>query len=96
MDKKTAQKHIRKAARGGEVIFAGTERVDALGTRVDEFLRRALDVESAWVSDHSQVSDFAWGQEERERICTRIFELYGISVNADDYIADVVEKIPSP
>lgn len=93
MDKKTAQKHIRKAAKDGEIIFAGTDRVEALGALVNEFVLKALDVKSAWVSDASQISDFAWGEAERKRACTRIFELYGISVHADDYIVDVVERI---
>ena len=92
---------IKKAAREGRIKMMETDRINAIPKPLlDDFNNHALDMEGApLLTDASQISDFAsfFSGEEREKekraLCTRVFGLYGVRCEPEDYICEVLEKI---
>lgn len=98
MDKKKAQRLIRRAAREGRIVYASTDRIERLGALPGEFVRRVFGITGALITDESQLSDFVtFDPTERpdalQDMCIRILEMYGVSVEPHDYIVDVLERL---
>jgi hypothetical protein len=62
------------------IEFAATEQVDAYPELTDDFIRRVLGLEWAFISDGSSLWDFCTGQS-LNAFYTRIEELYGVDVS---------------
>jgi len=96
MDKKTALKKIRKAAKAGRVEFAGDEEISQYEDIAEGFLGVVLDLDRWFISDESSLSDFSTcGLPEGEYdsleaaraawdewIVTEIKKKYGIKINS--------------
>jgi hypothetical protein len=61
------------------IEFASQERVDAHPELADDFIRRVLELESAWISDESSLWDFH-AEENNDSYYARIREIYGVDV----------------
>lgn len=74
--------------------FASTERIDAHGALVDDFLDRVLGVKAAWVSDLSSLGEFSVGISEQVYL-DRILEVYGVDCSdlAHAPLVDILDRI---
>lgn len=74
--------------------FASTERIDAHGDLVDDFLERVLGVKAAWVSDLSGLGEFSVDTPEQVYL-DRIREIYGVDCSelADAPLVDILDRI---
>lgn len=74
--------------------FASTERIDAHGALVDDFLDRILGVKAAWVSDLSSLGEFSVGISEQVYL-DRILEVYGVDCSdlAQALLVDILDRI---
>src|SRR5271168_4661418 len=64
----------------GPVEFASQERVGANQDLSEEFIRRVLDLDWAWISDESSLWDFHTN-ETNELLHAKIMEVYGVDVS---------------
>jgi hypothetical protein len=62
------------------VEFASQERVSAHQELADDFIRRVLELDGAWISDDSSLWDFHTN-ETNELLYARINEVYGVDVS---------------
>ena len=62
------------------IEFASRERVDAHKALAEDFIRRVLNLDWAWISDDSSLWDFHSSDDNQELI-TRIREVYGVDVS---------------
>ena len=63
-----------------EVEFASRERVDAHAELAEDFIRRVLNLDWAWVSDESSLGDFHSSDDNKDFIA-KINEVYGVDVS---------------
>ena len=97
-EKKKALKAIRKAAREGRVEFADQFEIESIPEGVIRtFLSTVFDIDAALVTDESQVSDFVSFGGDRTKAkrdaCLRIYELYGVRCEPEDYLWQVLKRI---
>jgi hypothetical protein len=62
------------------IEFASRERVDAHAALAEDFVRRVLNLDWAWISDDSSLWDFHSSDDNQELIA-KINELYGVDVS---------------
>jgi hypothetical protein len=62
------------------IEFAPREKVDAHGELVDDFVRRVLGFEWAWISNESSLWDFH-SDETKDELQAKIREIYGVDVS---------------
>jgi hypothetical protein len=62
------------------IEFASRERVDAHAALAEDFIRRVLNLDWAWISDDSSLWDFHSSDDNQELIA-KINELYGVDVS---------------
>jgi hypothetical protein len=62
------------------VAFASQERVNRYPDLADDFIRRILELEGAWISDESSLWDFHTG-ESNDFLYVRINHVYGVDVS---------------
>jgi hypothetical protein len=62
------------------IEFASRERVDAHAALAEDFIRRVLNLDWAWISDDSSLWDFHSSDDNRELIA-KINEVYGVDVS---------------
>jgi hypothetical protein len=76
------------------IEFAASERVDQHAELAKDFIKRILDLETAWISDESSLSDFH-GNETNELLTDRILRVYGVHVSdiPSGKLADIFDKI---
>lgn len=74
--------------------FASTDRIDAHGALVDDFLDRVLGVHGAWVSDLSGLWEFCIGEPEQVYL-GKIREIYGVDCSdfAQARLVDILDRI---
>ncbi len=70
------------------IEFAGQERIEAVYEEAKELIRLGLDIESAFISDLSCVSDFSPDEEDLDALTA----LVGRRVDRHDYIVDLAEE----
>jgi hypothetical protein len=99
-EKKKVLKQIRKAAREGKIEFADQVEIESIPDNViTTFLRTVFDIDGALVTDESQISDFvpfsdpAIRAKSKQDACLRIYELYGVKCESDDYLWQVLKRI---
>lgn len=63
-----------------EIEFASRERVDAHPELAEDFIRRVLNLDWAWISDESSLWDFHSSDDNRALIA-KINEVYGVDVS---------------
>ena len=64
----------------GPLEFASQERVKANQDLSEEFIRRVLNLDWAWISDESSLWDFHTN-ETNEMLNAKIMEVYGVDVS---------------
>ena len=62
------------------VQFAAQERVSAHPELAEDFVRRVLELEWAWISDESSLWDFHW-DETNDALYAKIEEVYGVDAS---------------
>ena len=63
-----------------EIEFASRERVDAHPDLAEDFVRRVLNLDWAWISDESSLWDFH-SSEDNQALIAKINEVYGVDVS---------------
>lgn len=84
-------KLTRGPLKGMKVEMAPTSRIERLEPEVQRVLE-ALGHPEAWVTDESQVGDF-YTREDGPELLTPVSAALGLSLQFEDYIADVAEKL---
>ena len=76
------------------IEFAARERVGKHSELAKDFVKRVLDVELAWISDESSLSDFQ-GDETDESLTDKIHRIYGVDVSdiSSGNLADILDRI---
>ncbi len=64
----------------GPIEFASQKRVEVNQDLSEEFIRRILDLDWAWISDESSLWDFHT-EETNELLHAKIMEVYGVDVS---------------
>lgn len=96
-EKARANRAEKPLPRPGTLVpfeFASTERIDQHGALVDDFLKRVLDAEAAWVSDQSGLGEFCVGHSPQVYI-DRIREVYGVDCSdlASATLVEILDRI---
>jgi len=63
-----------------EIEFASRERVDAHPELAEDFVRRVLNLDWAWISDESSLWDFH-SSDDNQALIAKINEAYGVDVS---------------
>jgi hypothetical protein len=76
------------------VEFASQERISARAELADDFTRRVLQMDWAWISDESSLWDFHH-QETNSELIAKIREVYGVDVSNIESanLADIFDRI---
>jgi hypothetical protein len=76
------------------IEFAARERVGQHSELANDFIKRVLDLEWAWISDESSLWDFH-GEETNEILTDRIHRIYGVNVSdiSSGNLADIFDRI---
>jgi hypothetical protein len=76
------------------VEFASQEQVNAHGDLVDDFVRRVLGLDWAWISDESSLWDFH-SDDTNDDLQSKIREVYGVDVSdiESGNLAEILERI---
>ena len=74
--------------------FASQDRINAHSELANDFIRRVLDVEGAWISDESSLWEFH-SDETNEKFFARIQESYGVDVSdiESGNLADILDSV---
>jgi len=73
-------KKLPRPGRRVEIEFASKERVNAHPELAEDFIRRVLNLDWAWVSDESSLWDFHRA-DDNQNFIARIKEIYGVDVS---------------
>jgi len=63
-----------------EIEFVSRERIDAHPELAEDFVRRVLDLDWAWISDESSLWDFH-SSDDNQALIAKINEVYGVDVS---------------
>jgi hypothetical protein len=63
-----------------EIEFASRERIDAHAELAEDFVRRVLNLDWAWISDESSLWDFH-SSDDNSDVASKIKEVYGVDVS---------------
>lgn len=76
------------------VEFAASERVGKHSELAKDFVKRVFDVEWAWISDESSLSDFHDDATD-ERLTQKVHHIYGVDVSdiSSGNLADIFDRI---
>jgi hypothetical protein len=91
------EKSYRPLPRPGTHVpieFASQKRIDAHPELAEDFIRRVLGLEWAWISDESSLWEFSM-DDNNDSYCARIREIYGVDVSdiASANLAEILERI---
>ncbi len=89
-----ARKPLPRPGTGLPIEFASSVRVAARAELADDFIRRILDVENAWISDESSLWDFH-GELDNTALFAEIEDVYGVDVSdiQSGNLADIFDRI---
>ena len=76
------------------IEFAPTNRIDRHRDLADDFVRRVLGLDTAWISNESSLEDFH-GEPTNEALNRKIHEVYGVEVSdiTNGNLAEILERI---
>lgn len=76
------------------VVFAATTRVDRHTELAEDFIKRVLGIEWAWISDESSLDDFHT-EETNSALIEKIRSNYGVDVSdiGNGNLADIPDRI---
>jgi hypothetical protein len=78
------------------IEFASQERVSAHPELAEDFIRRVLELECAWISDESSLWDFHH-DETNDILLAKVMEVYGLDVSDIESarLSEILERIAS-
>jgi hypothetical protein len=78
------------------IEFASRQRVDAHPELAEDFIRRVLNLDWAWLSDESFLWDFH-SSDDNTKLIAKIKEVYGVDVSdiASARLSEILERIAS-
>jgi len=78
------------------IEFASRQRVDAHPELAEDFTRRVLNLDWAWISDESSLWDFH-SSEDNKALIAKINEVYGVDVSDIESarLSEILERIAS-
>jgi hypothetical protein len=87
-------KPLPRPGTGLPIEFASQDRIMAHTELADDFVKRVLEVEGAWISDGSTLWDFSLAEND-DVFHARIREIYGVDVSdiKSGNIAEILERI---
>lgn len=76
------------------IELAANNRVEQHSELAKDFIRRILEVNWAWISDESELSDFH-EDETNDKIIEKIRRIYGVDVSdiSSGNLADIFDRI---
>lgn len=76
------------------IEFASRQRVDAYPELAEDFIRRVLNLDWAWISDESSLWDFH-SSDDNTALIAKIKEVYGVDVSdiASARLSEILERI---
>jgi hypothetical protein len=97
---KAANKDLPRPGTKVPIKFAERTRVDQHAELANDFIKRVLDMEWAWISDESRIGDFH-EEETNDALIQKIRSTYGVDVsdipggNLADILDRIAEKVTS-
>jgi hypothetical protein len=91
-----AKKSLPRPGTHVPIEFASCERISAHRELAEDFVKRVLNLDWAWISDESSLWDFHHSENNRALI-SKIEEVYGVDVSDIESarIAEILERIAS-
>lgn len=91
---KATKKKLPRPGTKVPVEFAASDRVSRHSTLAKEFISRILELDWAWISDESTLSDF-YEHETNGELIQKIQKVYGVDVSdvSDGNLADILDRI---
>jgi hypothetical protein len=91
---KTTKPNLPRPGTKVPIEFAARERVGQHSELANDFIKRVLDIEWAWISDESSLWDFH-GDETNKSLTDKIQRVYGIDVSdiSSGNLADIFDRI---
>jgi len=76
------------------ITFASNELIIRHADLSDDFTRRVLELDWAWISDESTLSDFH-GEQSNDALCDKIKEIYGVDVSdiGSAKLSEILDRI---
>jgi hypothetical protein len=91
-----AEEHKRLPRPGTQVPteFVSRQRIDAHPELMEDFVRRVLGLDWAWISDESSLWDFH-ASDDNQALISRINEVYGVDVSdiESGRLCEILERI---
>jgi hypothetical protein len=93
-ERRTTGELLPRPGTWAPIEFASQERINMYPELAEDFIRRVLELECAWISDESSLWDFS-GDETNDALCARIKEIYGVDVSdiQSAKLAEILERI---
>ncbi|MBB5316588.1 hypothetical protein [Tunturibacter empetritectus] len=87
-------KPLVRPGRSWPIEFASQEQVNKHEALGEDFIRRVLDLDWAWISDESSLWDFH-AESDNSRLNSKIMEVYGVDVSdiQSGRLAAIFERI---
>ena len=94
LNKEEEGKPLPRPGTHAPIEFASQERVDRHVELAEDFIRRILGLDSAWISDESSLWDFH-GDENNDSYYAKVREIYGVDVSDIESanLAEILERI---
>jgi hypothetical protein len=80
LQKVAANKSLPRPGMHVPIEFASRQRIDAHAELAEDFVRRVLGLDWAWISDESRLGDFH-DDKTNEALIAKIKEVYGVDVS---------------
>ena len=76
------------------IEFAARDRIEQHTELAEDFVKRVLEIEWAWISNESSLGDFHI-DETNERLNDKIRQVYGVDVSdiSSGNLADILDRI---
>ncbi len=96
IERSKAGKPLPRPGTPVQIEFASQQRVNAHPELTEDFIRRVLNVEEAWISDDSSLWDFHFSEDNRALI-TKVKEVYEVDVSDIESanLSEILERIAS-
>jgi hypothetical protein len=96
VERTKARKPLPRPGRHVPIEFASRQRVDAHSELAEDFTRRVLNLDWAWISDESSLWDFHSSEDNGELIA-KIRQVYGVDVSDIESakLSEILDRIAS-
>jgi hypothetical protein len=76
------------------ITFASDDLISKHAALSDDFVRRVLEIDWAWISDESTLWDFHM-DENNDALCDKVIEIYGVEVSdiGSAKLSEILDRI---